>query len=200
MAGKLRNDLTGMKFGYLTALHRSNDKGNGKKPVVKWVCECKCGKIISVKSDALLSGHTVSCGCKKITHHESYGKRKTRLYNIWKCMRQRCMNPNNPNYLHYGGKGVMICDEWMDYAKFKRWAEENGYSEDLSIDRINVDGNYSPSNCRWADGKTQANNTTRNRFLLFHGEYLTMSEIADKLNVSYSTIQHRVDRQQPLEM
>lgn len=198
MAGKLKNDLAGKTFGMLTVLSRSDDRGNGIKPVVKWECRCVCGKIISVKSDALLSGHTVSCGCRKIIHHESY-KRITRLYNIWKCMRQRCLNPNNPSYPNYGGKGVKICPEWSEYLAFKKWALSNGYADDLSIDRIDVNGNYGPDNCRWVDNKTQMNNTTRNRYLFFHGKLLTMSEIAAALNVSYSTIQHRVERGQPLE-
>lgn len=199
MTGKIRNDLTGKQFSYLTVIERSSDRGNGKKPVVKWTCRCRCGKILDVKSDALLSGHTTSCGCKKIIHNESYGNKKTRLYNIWKCMRQRCLNPNNPNYRNYGRKGVGICKEWQDYATFKEWAFSSGYADHLSIDRIDVNGDYSPDNCRWADNKTQANNTTRNRFIEFHGEKLTMSQIADRLNTTYSTIQHRLERGQPLE-
>lgn len=129
---------------------------------------------------------------------ESY-KHYTRLYNIWTCMRQRCNNPNNPSYPHYGGKGVRICDEWSEYVGFRAWALANGYDETKSIDRIDVDGNYEPSNCRWADSKTQANNTTRNRRIPFRGKRMTMSEIADVLGVSYSTIQHRVERGQALE-
>ena len=192
-------DMTGKRYGMLTVLHRNaEDRGNGQKPVVKWVCRCDCGKIISVKSDALRCGHTISCGCRKVKHMESYNHR-TRLYNIWKCMRQRCNNPNNPSYRNYGAKGVRICDEWKEFAGFRNWAMANGYKESLSIDRIDVNGNYEPDNCRWADDTTQANNTTRNRLIDFHGEMLTMAEIARKLGTTYSTIQHRVERGQPLE-
>lgn len=198
MAGVIKYDLTCRKFGKLFVLHRSDDKGNGKKPVVKWVCRCECGKETSASSYALLSGHTVSCGCKKIKHMESY-KHRTRLYNIWKCMRQRCNNPNNPSYPHYGGKGVRICSDWREYASFKKWAELNGYNDSLSIDRIDVNGNYEPTNCRWADNKTQMNNTTRNRKVSYHGDLFTMAEIADIANVSYSKVQHRVERGQSLE-
>lgn len=196
--GKLRRDLTGQKYGMLTVISRSADRGSGKKPTVKWDCVCECGKITCVTSSALLTGHTVSCGCKKIKHMESY-KHMTRLYNIWKCMRQRCLNPNNPNYKNYGSRGIAICQEWEEYAGFKAWAIKNGYSDNLSIDRININGNYEPDNCRWVDDKTQANNTRRNRYIVFRGRPLTMSQIADELGVSYSTIQHRVERGQPLE-
>lgn len=192
-------DMTGKQFGMLTVLYRDTDQGKGKKPVVKWICKCKCGAIISVKGDALRSGHTISCGCRKIKHMESY-KHTTRLYNIWKCMRQRCNNPNNPSYINYGGKGVKICEEWKEYKNFRDWALSNGYQDHLSIDRINVDGNYEPNNCRWADKYTQMNNTTRNRFLDYHGKKRTMAQIARSLGVSYSTIQHRVERNQPLEV
>ena len=195
---RLRVDLSGQTFGRLTAVARDSDYGHGKKPVVKWRCICDCGNEVSVKSYSLTSGHTVSCGCRKIKHMESY-KHKTRLYNIWKCMKQRCDNPNNPSYGNYGAKGVSICPEWYDYSVFRDWAWDNGYSDELSIDRIDVTGNYEPANCRWADNKTQANNTRRNRFLNFRGEKRTMSQVADILGVSYSTIQHRVERGQPLE-
>lgn len=129
---------------------------------------------------------------------ESY-KHMTRLYNIWKCMRQRCNNPNNPSYERYGKRGIQICPEWSEYAVFKAWAIVNGYSDSMSIDRIDNDGNYCPDNCRWVDTKVQNNNTRRNHFVDFRGERHTMAEVADILNVSYSTIQHRVERGNPLE-
>lgn len=196
--GGVAKDITGQTFGRLTVLRRSPKKGNGKKPVALWECRCECGNIVIASGNALRSGHTVSCGCQKVKHMESY-KHKTRLYNVWKCMRQRCNNPNNPSYPHYGGKGVRICDEWNEYSGFRAWALANGYDETKSIDRIDVDGDYCPENCRWADAKTQANNTTRNRFIMFRGKKRTMAEIADLLRVSYSTIQHRVERGQALE-
>lgn len=197
MAG-VAKDITGQTFGRLTVLRRSPERGNGKKPVALWECRCECGNTVITSGWALRSGHTASCGCRKIKHLESY-KHYTRLYNIWKAMRQRCNNPNNPRYSHYGGKGVRICDEWDKYVDFRAWALANGYDETKSIDRIDVDGNYEPSNCRWTDVKTQANNTTRNRRIPFRGKRMTMSEIADVLGVSYSTIQHRIERGQAIE-
>ena len=197
MAG-VAKDLTGQVFSNLTVIQRSPKRGNGKKPVTLWECRCVCGKIVTVKADSLKSGHTISCGCRKVKHMESY-KHKTRLYNIWKCMRQRCNNPNNPSYPHYGGKGVQICNDWNEYAGFRTWALAAGYDDSKSIDRINVDGNYCPENCRWTDAKTQANNTTRNHFIQFRGKRQTMAEVADQLGVSYATVQHRVERGQALE-
>lgn len=197
MSGIAKN-MTGKTFGMLTVLYRDNDQGGGKKPVVKWICKCECGKMISVKGDNLRSGHTISCGCQKVKHGESY-KHKTRLYNIWKCMRQRCNNPNNPSYPNYGGKGIRICLDWDDYTNFRDWAMNSGYADDLSIDRIDVNGNYEPANCRWADSYLQMNNTSRNKHVVYHGELMTMAEVARKKGVSYSTIQHRVERGQSLE-
>lgn len=189
MAGKLRNDLTSKRFGFLKVLRRSPDKGGGKKPVVKW--ECECGKNITVKSDSLLSGHTVSCGCKKKIHGKS---NKERLYQTWKNMRQRCNNPNRSDYKRYGGRGIKICDEWNDYNTFRDWALSNGYSDNLSIDRIDVNGNYEPSNCRWVDGIIQANNVRNNRIITFENSTYTMAEFARKIGISYSSLQHRLDR------
>ena len=191
MAGKLRNDLTGRTFEYLTVLCRSDDSGNGKKPVVKWKCQCLCGKIVHVKSDSLTSGHTKSCGCRKRKH--GYAN-KERLYQTWKNMRRRCNDPNNSRWEHYGGKGVAICPEWDDYKVFRQWAMGSGYTDNLSIDRIDVDGDYCPENCRWVDDKTQANNMSTNRIIEYEGSEMTMSELADHLDLSYSALQHRIKR------
>lgn len=191
VSGKIRNDLVNQVFDCLTVLRRSDNHGNGRKPVVKWECLCKCGKILPVKSDALLTGHTKSCGCQKIKHGYS---NKERLYDTWKNMRRRCFDPKNIRYSKYGGRGITICSDWNEYINFRNWAMNNGYSDNLTIDRINVNGNYSPENCRWADAKVQANNVSRNHIIEFEGKKLTMSELAEHLNISYSTLQHRVYR------
>ncbi|WP_288745778.1 hypothetical protein [uncultured Enterococcus sp.] len=191
MTGRIRNDLTGKTFSYLKVIERSSDKGNGKKPVVKWLCECECGDKVAVKSDSLLSGHTKSCGCKKLKHGKS---NKERLYQTWKNMRQRCNNPKRPDFKRYGGRGIRVCNEWSDYSNFRTWALSNGYDDSLSIDRINVNGNYEPSNCRWADNYVQANNVRTNRIITFQNIQYTMAEFAKKLNISYSTLQHRIER------
>lgn len=195
MAGKMRIDLTGQTFSSLFVLHRSSFVGNGKKPVVHFDCRCVCGKVIPVKGGSLLSGHSKSCGCQKIKHGLS---NKERLYQTWKNMRRRCFDPKNKRWDQYGGRGITICPEWNEYSAFREWAMAHGYRDDLTIDRIDVDGNYCPENCRWADSKTQANNNSRNRYFNHHGERLTMSQLADRLGITYSTLQHRVERGQPI--
>lgn len=121
------------------------------------------------------------------TNHLIHGGRGTRLYSIWKTMRQRCNNPQNYKYARYGGRGIEICSEWDDFAVFRRWAFENGYSPDLTLDRINVDGNYSPYNCRWVNMITQANNKTNNVFIEFDGTKFTMAEFCRVKNIKYKS-------------
>lgn len=191
MAGKLRNDLTGQRFESLVVLCRSNDKGNGKKPVVKWECLCDCGERTVVKSDALLSGHTKSCGCLKVKHGKSH---KERLYQTWKNMRQRCNNPNRPDYPRYGGRGIKVCEEWDEYINFRNWAMSNGYDDSLTIDRKDSNGNYEPSNCRWADDFTQANNVRSNHIIEYKGIQYTMAEFARYIGLTYAALQHRIER------
>jgi hypothetical protein len=191
VSGKLHKDLTGRQFDFLTVIRRSEDRGNGKKPEVKWDCQCVCGKIVAVKSYSLLSGHTKSCGCQKIKHGYS---NKERLYQTWKNMRRRCFDPKNSRYAQYGGRGITICPEWNDYIQFRTWALNNGYSDDLTIDRKEVNGNYCPENCRWANAKTQANNVSRNHIIEYKDKRMTMSEFADYLGISYSALQHRIER------
>jgi hypothetical protein len=184
-------DLSGRKFGMLEVLKRSEDRGNGKKPVVKWVCRCDCGKVIAIKADSLLSGHTVSCGCKKVKH--GYAG-KERLYDIWKNMRRRCYDKNNNRYQNYGGRGISICSEWSSYLTFRTWAMSHGYRDDLTIDRIDVNGNYCPENCRWATMGEQMNNMTKNRMISYCGETMSMSMWAERFGISYGTMNHRVQR------
>lgn len=120
---------------------------------------------------------------------------KEALYETWKNMKRRCYDSTNKRAKFYSEKGVIVCEEWRnDYSAFRSWALANGYKEGLTIDRIDNDGNYCPENCRWATAKMQANNQSRNRMLTYNGETLTMSEWADKLNITYGTINHRVQR------
>lgn len=148
-------DLTGERFGMLTVIERGE---NDKSRHARWWCECDCGNKVLVSSTALLNGGQKSCGCnrpKTITHGES----QTRLYKIYYGIRQRCYNPNQVRYKHYGGRGIKMCDDWLNnYLSFADWAKANGYADDLSIDRIDVNGDYTPENCRWIPLSEQSAN------------------------------------------
>lgn len=124
-----------------------------------------------------------------------HGKSKTRLYNIWLNMKARCYNLNNHKYNDYGGRGITICEAWLnDFQAFYDWAMANGYSDDLSIDRIDVNGNYEPSNCRWTDNETQSNNRRSNRFIEYNGKSQTIEQWAKELNVDYKKFHSRLKR------
>ncbi len=164
-------------------------KSPNAKPL--YICRCLCGKTREVSEYDLLSGHIKSCGCL----HKKYNfSNKERLYQIWKNMRRRCSDSTNKRWNSYGGKGIKVCEEWNDYRVFREWSLSHGYSDVLSIDRIDINGNYCPENCRWADAKTQANNTSRNVYFVYKGERLTKSQLAEKLGLSYCALQHRLDR------
>lgn len=124
-----------------------------------------------------------------------HGGQGTRLYRIWKSMRQRCRDPHCNRYYIYGGKGVKVCQEWDDFACFRQWALENGYSDNLTIDRINVDGDYEPSNCRWVSNIVQQNNRSTNRRLSFMGEEHTLSEWSRLTGIRAHTIRARIEQQ-----
>ena len=123
-----------------------------------------------------------------IEHNTKHGGVHDRLYGIWGNMTRRCNNPNDRRYESYGGRGISVCEEWNDYEPFKKWAYENGYDENAvfgncTLDRIDNNGNYEPSNCRWVDRVTQANNTSRNRYVEFEGQKLTIAEFARVMNI-----------------
>lgn len=153
-----KKDLVGQKYGKLTVV-KMVDNENGKG--YKWECLCECGKKTLVPTGSLISGNTKSCGNHK-KGKSTHGMSKTRLYYIHKHMINRCTNSNYSNYKDYGGRGISVCDEWLDKEKgfeaFMVWSLKNGYDNSLTLDRIDVNGNYVPDNCRWTDTKTQARN------------------------------------------
>lgn len=187
-------DLTGKRFGRLVARCRSH---KDKKNKWHWICDCDCGESIVVPEGDLNFGKYKSCGCLKlekfVQRTTTHNKTKTRLHRIWTGMKQRCLNPNNNGYKHYGGRGIMICQEWInDFQSFYDWAINNGYSDELSLDRINVNGNYEPNNCRWADEHTQANNKQDTVYVDVNNETHTISEWSELVSLPSNTIGRRV--------
>lgn len=163
-------DLTKRTFGRLKVVERSDRKNK-----TYWKCICVCGKHTTVTGQDLRTGHTKSCGClnkdiargRRLIHDESHGrniyngKNGTKLYRIWTSMKRRCNNPNNNQYHRYGGRGIIICQEWQNsYLAFKSWAIASGHKKELLLDRRDNDGNYEPSNCRWVNNAESSRNRT----------------------------------------
>lgn len=188
-------DLTGNRYGKLTVVKRVYKDGERK---THWLCKCDCGNETVVSSDNLKNGHTKSCGCLRVETSKvsltTHGLSKTRLYKIYKGMKERTMKEYNKKYKNYGGRGIKICDEWLnDFKTFYEWAISNGYEEGLTIDRIDVNGNYEPSNCRWATIKEQQNNRRNNHNITYNGETHTMKQWAEKLGINYKTLERRIN-------
>lgn len=187
-------DLAGKKIGEWTVLARDYET---KRCGVHWMCQCSCGNIKSVNSQTLRNGMSRSCGCqtKKFISQKNrkHGKTGCRLSYIWNMMKQRCYNKNNAKYPNYGGRGITVCDEWLkDFMIFYNWAMSHGYAKNLSIDRKDNNGNYSPSNCRWTNNLQQANNKTTNHFILYNGRRYTMSEMSRLYGINYSILKYRL--------
>ncbi|MFI8712012.1 hypothetical protein [Brevibacillus brevis] len=189
MANNTLNQLTGQRFGKLTVMNRAEQ--NSKSGNAMWVCKCDCGNLSTVIGSHLRSGKTSSCGCNRISER-SMGHSKDRLYRTWLGMHNRCYNPDHDRFEWYGDKGISICDEWHVFMAFRNWALANGYTDDLTIDRINVDGNYCPENCQWVDMRTQANNRSNNRILQYRDKRYTATELAEVHGLSPHTVFNRL--------
>lgn len=191
----------GMKFGKLTVRELVI---NGNTNQRKYLCDCECGGTKITSEDNLRRGHCRSCGCLYKGHGGSKKKNifmgsDSKLYRTWSGIKSRCFDQNSHNYHNYGGRGITMCDEWKnDYNTFKKWALHNGYDEsggrDCSIDRIDTNGNYDQYNCKWSTAKEQANNTRRNTFIEYDGVEYTLSQLADKAGLNYSTFMSRYSR------
>jgi hypothetical protein len=194
------NDLTGKRFGRLVV--QSIAPKTSRQ--TRWVCKCDCGNIVIVFGSNLTHGLTKSCKClhKQVTSkiNSSHGMTNTRLFHIWTGIIQRCTNKNSPSYKNYGGRGISVCNEWHNsFLVFCNWAVSNGYSDDLTIDRINNDGNYESSNCRWATGIEQGGNRRDNHRLTFNNKTMTIAEWAREIGIPMRTLWKRLNDGESIE-
>ncbi|TCT14563.1 hypothetical protein EDC18_10544 [Natranaerovirga pectinivora] len=187
-------DYTGKRFEKLTVIKRDEN-------IAKWICKCDCGKEIIVYGNRLKNGKVKSCGCLpseiiirrnkyELSTHRMTG---SRLYNIWDSMKARCLNSNSKDYHNYGQRGITIYEKWLKFESFMEWATKNGYQEKLTLDRIDVNGNYEPSNCRWVSTKVQGNNTRVNRRVTMRGRTQTLSQWADEIGISPKALRYRIE-------
>lgn len=189
-----KTNLTGKKIGRLIVLSEVfGHKHAGKHR--KWLCLCDCGNKREIFQDRLVKGKTVSCGCwqrdvtsKRLTTH---GKSKTALYSLWQNMIARCSNPNLREWKHYGGRGIVVCEQWKDFEVFVSDMGDPPF-DGAEIDRTDNDGNYEPDNCRWATRTEQCNNTRSNVVLDIDGESKTLVQWSRETGIPYKTIHNRV--------
>jgi hypothetical protein len=195
--GRPATDLRGKTFGRL--LVKEKEKARPEGGNLKWICVCSCGTESRVYGHSLMGGRTQSCGClhreKMKTQFRTHGKRQTVEYTVWSNMRSRC---NDPNLADYGGRGISVCERWSNFNAFY---EDMGPrpSPKHSIDRINNDGNYEPSNCRWATLTQQKRNMRRNVVATINGERLHLMDAASRLGLCHSTLTLRIKRGWPIE-
>lgn len=195
------HNLAGQTFGRLTAIGLSGERStNG---CLKWDCECSCGKVVAVIAYLLTSGSTKSCGCLsrdasilRFTRHglAGGGGRKVKLYGVWNDMRGRCNNPSHHAFRYYGGRGITICKEWMEFKPFYDWAMANGYKHGLTLDRTNNERGYMPQNCRWVTHRQQCRNRSSNIRLTYKDKTRTLVEWGDILGINYGTLRSRLYR------
>lgn len=189
------NDLTGKIFGRLYVCKPVRKCGRNNV----YLCQCDCGNYTEVLQSNLIQGKSSSCGCyqkelasKRFSKH---GKRNTRLYEIYYNMKSRCYNENNKRYDSYGGKGIAICQEWLDdFMNFYNWSMANGYSDELTIDRIDVNGNYCPENCRWASREQQSNNQRKTIFIEICGQKKSLKQWTNLMEWKYGKYSARSRR------
>lgn len=192
----LQKNFDGVRFNHITVIRRDFKK----KGQWYFLCRCDCGNEIYVSISNLRN--KTSCGCMtpqiRSDCQKKHGGKHERLYKVWDGIKFRCNSPSCKNYKAYGGRGIKICPEWKtDYAAFRKWAYENGYDDkapkgQCTLDRIDVNGDYEPSNCRWANVVTQANNRRTNVYLTYNGEKKTIADWARVSGVPRKTLEHRV--------
>lgn len=202
--GRAFIDLTGKTFGSLTVIEQANSRvsPNGTSRTM-WKCICECGNETVVSSADLRNGSTKSCGCHYQMRNCSLETRKSqnykRLYKIWKSMMDRCHNENSQQFRLYGGNGRTVCNEWHSFDNFVAWADQNGYKDGLTIDRVDNSLGYSPDNCRWVSMQVQQNNRCNNRVISYKGESHTLADWARLLGFERHVLANRLNRNWSVE-
>lgn len=198
-------DITNLKFGKLTAIEKVESKLSGKQKRSTWLFKCDCGNLKEINKHSVMRGLVVSCGCylNEIRGSSSlkHGLSDSRLYQCWLDMKHRCYYDFSKNskeyksYRNYGGRGIKVCEEWLDESfgslNFINWSLNNGYSDKLTLDRINVNGDYEPSNCRWISVKEQCRNKRNNRFLEIGGVRMILKDWMNLYNINRNTFYYR---------
>lgn len=191
-------DLTGKRFGRLEVLYEVDKKQSSDRI---WKCKCSCGTVKNVRQRLLITGKTKSCGCirkeelvKRSTKHNCS---HTRIYGIYAKMKKRCYSENDKRYKDYGGRGIVICSEWLGehgFENFYKWSVEHGYDDSLTIERINNDGNYEPSNCRWATYREQNRNKRNNIVITMNGQTKILKDWCIELGMDYQSVKMRIHK------
>lgn len=186
-----KRDLSGMRFGRLVAIADSGKRT--EQGCVIWLCKCDCGNMTNASTSELSVGHKSSCGCLRGGIKDEW----KRIHSIYHHMKERCLNKNHMFYKNYGGRGIKICDEWEGrhgFLNFKDWALLNGYKDNLTLDRIDHDGDYCPENCRFVDMKTQQNNRRNNFYITMDGETKTLTQWCEQYDAPYQRTLQRIRR------
>ena len=193
MAHKI--DLTGNRYGRLTVLQEDGKTNHGD---LRWLCKCDCGNIKTITGSKLKRGWTKSCGCiqkewasrNMSTHKMS----NTTLYNVWLRIKSRCYYPKNNRYHRYGGRGIKMCPEWLDFTNFYNWSMNNGYKEGLTIERIDIDKDYEPSNCCWIPLEEQARNKSNTVWRTYQSRRMCMAQFSRETGISINVIRNRLKK------
>lgn len=185
-------DLTGKRFNKLIVIKRNLNYRKG----TYWDCICDCGNKTIVNASNLKTGHTKSCGCYSKELTTVHNMSNTKLYNVWQSMKRRCncKNKNSRYYKDYTSRNIKVYDEWYDFEIFHKWSIENGYKEGLTIDRIDNDGNYEPSNCRWITNLEQQNNKRNNHLVKYNNKIYTVAQLSRELSINYNTLMNKVNK------
>lgn len=184
-------DITGKRFNDLVVIERME---NAKGGVTVWKCQCDCGNITTVRGSNLKNGSVKSCGCRiHKSHNATHRMSKTRLYREWALIKSRCFNKNIKSYKDYGGRGIKMCNEWADsFETFRDWAYQSGYTDELTIERVDHDGDYCPTNCTWIPFNKQQKNRRTSYAIEYNGKTQDLVSWCNELGLPYKNVHNRI--------